>query len=1055
MRRHGVTRTGLGTALVLVLTMLPHAGKAETGPSSEEARPEFAVPENLEAPSFNNLGGIGLLATRTARFMPDGEVAIGGSYSDPLANYFMTWQATPWLETTFRYSEARGEPGDLDRALDFKIRLFRESDFFPAVAVGFQDILGNGPYSGEYIVFSSRRGALDISFGFSWGYPGSRGGVDNPFEIFSGSFKRRNDNTDQTGVPAFKNLFSGERMGVFGGIEYMTPLRGLTVKVEYNGADARTLDLMDPIDDDFPVNAGLNYKPFAWMDLSAGFVRGNSLSFGLSLRTNLHDVPEVGKTRDPRALPRAAVIQNAVPVKPSGAALDEGLRRGGKVPVVIMPRTTDVSDKGALTVGVTRALFDAGFERPLVELSGDEARITLSLSPEAARAESLKAAYVALSNLPARYSSVRLGNRIGDEVGREGQIYTRNTVETFARVDAAFDDLVTAGGVSSIEASAGQVVVEMTPHAAGRINQSALSAAADLMPDVSVLEVRTPDGMVETVDAAPSHAIRQREHLSRYLRDEGFDLKSLSQTAAGHHVEAEARVRFSEADVDRLADGAWIILRGGDSEKVRVTIARGGVTVAEAVRPSSVPVQTADDTEDGDTEAEAVPEGMRYLPLFGLVKWEGEASSRGRDVGTAGPSALPSVTRPSIRTLTTTEAGRLKDALEKQGLRPTGWRIEGNVADVSVANDRFRNPAKVIGRALRALAATVPGDVDWLRVTAEAQGPPLSSVRVLRRDIVQALDYAGSPEEIWLNTAIEPGETVSGDQGWVRYDGVYPDFSWAIYPELKQHFGNGSDGGYKAEGYLTIAGDVEIWSGFRLSGAFSRDIAGNLDKVPPGPGLTTPRVRSDIARYVDEGENAITRAIASYVLHPATDLYVEARAGLLEPMFAGAGIEALYRPHDTSYAIGVDINRVKQRDFDQLLDFRDYSTWTGHLSLYREWPLLGLEGIVRIGRYLAGDWGGTIDVYRRFDNGIRVGAWASLTDMPRNEFGQDSFAKGIYLSIPLDLFLPWSMRRDVTIEGRALNRDGGQRLERAGGLYEMTRPGTTRALHADWPNLLQ
>jgi len=879
--------------------------------------------------------------------------------------------------------------------------------------------------------------------------------VDNPFEIFSGSFKHRNDNTDQTGVPAFKNLFSGERMGVFGGVEYMTPLRGLTVKVEYNGGDARTLALTDPIDNDFPVNAGLNYKPFAWMDMSAGFVRGNALSLGLSFRTNLHDVPEVGKTRDPKALPRAAVVQNPMPVTPSGTASASGVRGGSKVPVVIVPHRTDVSDKGALTVGVTRALFDAGFEHPLVELSDEEARITLSLPPEAARVESLKAAYVALSNLPARYMSVRLGNRIGDEVGREGQIYTRKTVETFARVDAAFDDLVTAGGVSSIEASAGQVVVEMTPHTAGSINQSALAAAADLMPDVTVLEVRTPDGLIEKVDAAPSHAIRQREHLSRYLRDAGFDLGGLSRTAAGYDVEAEARVRFGADDVDRLADGAWTILGDGKGERVRVTIARGGVTVAEAVRPVAAPVQTADDAEVVGAQAEAVPEGMRYLPRFGLVKWDGEVSNRGRDLRSTGSPAMPGVTRPSIRTLTTTEAGRLKDALKKQGLRPTGWRVAGNVADVSVANDRFRNPSKVIGRALRALAATVPGDVDWLRVNTEAQGAPLSSVRVLRRDVVQALDYAGSPEEIWLNTTIQPGESVLGDQGWVRYDGVYPDFSWAIYPELKQHFGNGADGGYKAQGYLTVAGDLELWSGFSLSAAFSRDIAGNLDKVPPGPGLVTPRVRSDIARYVDEGENAITRAIAAYVLRPATDIYVEARAGLLEPMFGGAGVEVLYRPHDASFAVGLDINRVKQRDFDQLLDFRDYSTWTGHLSLYREWPLLGLEGVVRMGRYLAGDWGGTIDVYRRFDNGIRVGAWASLTDMPRDEFGRDSFAKGIYLSIPLDLFLPWSMRRDVRVEGQALNRDGGQRLERGGGLYEKTRPGTRRAIRAGWPDLLQ
>ena len=1054
MGRQRVTRICLGLALVLAQGVLPVAGKAESDPAPDISDAPGGRFPSLEPQSFNHLGGVGLLEMRTARFLPDGEIAMGGSYADPLASYFMTWQATPWLETTFRYSEAHGEPGDLDRALDFKIRLFREGDFFPAVAVGFQDVLGSGPYSGEYLVFSSRRGAFDISFGFGWGYPASRGGIDNPFEALSGSFKRRNDNTDRTGVPAFGNFFSGERMGIFGGVEYMTPLRGLTVKVEYNGADARSLDLANPIGHDFPVNAGLNYKPFEWVDLSAGFVRGNTLSLGLSFRTNLHSVLGIRKSRDPKALPRSAIVQKAEPVMPSRTDSGPGAR---KVPVVIVPHKAEVSDKGTLTAGVTRALFDAGFERPLVELTGNDARVALSFTPEAARAESLKAAYVTLSNLPARYTSVTLGNRMGDDIGREGQVYTRKTVEMFARIDAAFDDLIVAGGVSSVEATSDQVVVGMVPRAAGSVNQTALSAAADLMPGAPVLEVRTPDGRTERVDAAPVHAIRQQEHLSRFLGEAGFDLKTLSRSAEGFLVDVQARVRFNEGDVSRLAEGAWAVLGGEDVKRAVVKINRGGVTVAEAAHPSSKPVQTRDEgpVDGGASPEEAVPDGMRYLPLFGLVKWQGDDRKQDQDAGTAWTPPAPDETGPSIRTLTTAETSRLKNALEEQGLRPVGWRVHGAVAEVSVANDRFRNPAMVIGRALRALAATVPGDVDWLRVNTETQGAPLSSVRVLRRDVEQALDYAGSPEEIWLNTVIEPGETVREDRGWVRYDTVYPDFSWAVYPKLKQHFGSGSDGGYRAEGYLTVAGDVELWSGFSLSAAFSRDIAGNLDKVPPGPGARSPRVRSDIARYVDEGENAITRAIASYVLRPATELYVEARAGLLEPMFAGAGMEALYRPHDASYAIGVDVSRVKQRDFDQLLDFRDYSVWTGHLSVYREWPLLGLEGIVRVGRYLAGDWGGTLDVYRRFDNGIRVGAWVSLTDMPRNEFGRDSFAKGIYLSVPLDLFLPWSMRRDVAFEGRALNRDGGQRLDRGRGLYEMTRPGTTRALRSSWPDLMQ
>ena len=32
-------------------------------------------------------------------------------------------------------------------------------------------------------------------------------------------------------------------------------------------------------------------------------------------------------------------------------------------------------------------------------------------------------------------------------------------------------------------------------------------------------------------------------------------------------------------------------------------------------------------------------------------------------------------------------------------------------------------------------------------------------------------------------------------------------------------------------------------------------------------------------------------------------------------------------------------------------------------------------GILRAGRYLAGDWGGTVEIGRRFDSGIEVGGF--------------------------------------------------------------------------------
>ena len=48
-------------------------------------------------------------------------------------------------------------------------------------------------------------------------------------------------------------------------------------------------------------------------------------------------------------------------------------------------------------------------------------------------------------------------------------------------------------------------------------------------------------------------------------------------------------------------------------------------------------------------------------------------------------------------------------------------------------------------------------------------------------------------------------------------------------------------------------------------------------------------------------------------------------------MFGGLGGEILYRPFTENYAFGITMHRVRQRDYDQKFEFRNYETTTGHL----------------------------------------------------------------------------------------------------------------------------
>ena len=101
--------------------------------------------------------------------------------------------------------------------------------------------------------------------------------------------------------------------------------------------------------------------------------------------------------------------------------------------------------------------------------------------------------------------------------------------------------------------------------------------------------------------------------------------------------------------------------------------------------------------------------------------------------------------------------------------------------------------------------------------------------------------------------------------------------------------------------------------------------------------------------------------------------------------------------------MGLSAHKVKQRDYDQLFSFRDYSTITGHLGVYFDLPYQ-IRSQLLVGKYLAGDKGATIDLSRRFNSGFTMGVFATKTNLSAEEFGEGSFDKGFYISVPTQLF---------------------------------------------------
>ena len=148
---------------------------------------------------------------------------------------------------------------------------------------------------------------------------------------------------------------------------------------------------------------------------------------------------------------------------------------------------------------------------------------------------------------------------------------------------------------------------------------------------------------------------------------------------------------------------------------------------------------------------------------------------------------------------------------------------------------------------------------------------------------------------------------------------------------------------------------------------------------------------------------------------------------------------------------------MAQRDYDDPFgfDYYDYDVVTGHASLYWDTGWYGFETQIDAGRYLAGDWGSTFSLSRRFPNGWAVGAYFTLTNVTEDDFGEGSFDKGVWIEIPFRWTVPFETRANNSVSLTSVSRDGGAQLEQSNALWPIVRNYSRSQLERNWGSFWQ
>ncbi|TAK68375.1 MAG: phosphatase PAP2 family protein [Betaproteobacteria bacterium] len=352
-------------------------------------------------------------------------------------------------------------------------------------------------------------------------------------------------------------------------------------------------------------------------------------------------------------------------------------------------------------------------------------------------------------------------------------------------------------------------------------------------------------------------------------------------------------------------------------------------------------------------------------------------------------------------------------------------------------------------RAAAVLHRDAPAIVDRFALTYRQRGVDVAEHVIDRDAWVAQQTQSLAPREQRAAMIARAAETEALQS--TLYQDTLPMLETGLAPHYQQTLG-GPDGFVLFQAGVAEQVKLRLRDDTWLQGSLQLGLIDNYNKFSNRGSSDLPRVRTYLREYVTTSKLILPYLQATHAGRLGGNQYYSLYGGYLESMFAGVGGEWLYRPFASRLAFGVDANLVQQRNFAQDLGFGNagtqtrYRVATGHATLYWDTGWNDVQANISAGRYLAKDAGVTVAMSRVFQNGVTVGAFFTKTNVSAEKFGEGSFDKGVYLSVPFDAFLTRSSNSFANVLWKPLTRDGGAKLNRSVQLYGLTSARDDRTL---------
>lgn len=247
----------------------------------------------------SDYGTTGIIDLPSARMGSDGTLQLAAAFDGLHDSFMVTYQVTPWLEGTFRYT-GFNDFFHWDRNYEIKAKLLDESYFLPQVSVGLRDVVGTGVFGSEYIVASKNMNEWDITLGLGWGRLAGSGDLKNPLTLLSKKYKNRPEATgdvEDAGEINPNYFFRGRSIGLFGGISYSPTNLPIKALLEFNPDSYAFNKLRGSYEPSSALSYGIQWQPFSDLTLTLSHQHGDEFGISIASRLNTKNKPKRSKPR--------------------------------------------------------------------------------------------------------------------------------------------------------------------------------------------------------------------------------------------------------------------------------------------------------------------------------------------------------------------------------------------------------------------------------------------------------------------------------------------------------------------------------------------------------------------------------------------------------------------------------------------------------------------------------------------------------------------------------------------------------------------------------------